>query len=190
LPNILNHGLLSTNEMSKLKIGYQNIAYDHIQDRRSKMNVSCTPYGVVHDYIPLYFCKKSPMIYAVIKQKMKAERLIYLEYPISILEGNNSVFTSFSANCKERPTFYNDPKYLRSLDWNAIDGDGWGLCYDPSGNKRKYKQAEALIYKYLPLIELKQIVVSNRYVKSEVENQLILSEMEHLSVTINRNYFY
>jgi hypothetical protein len=94
LPGILKYGILSTNEMHHRGIAHKNVAYDNIQDRRSVMEVLCGCGGVVHDYVPLYFCKRSPMLYAILQRGIiDQKQIIYLEFPIQILEQYQSVFT-------------------------------------------------------------------------------------------------
>jgi len=128
LPGILQHGLLSTNEKLRRGLPHRNIAYEGIQDRRADMEVTCGPGGVVHDYVPLYFCKRSPMLLAVIQNKIADEQLIiYFEFPILIMEQLPCVFTSHSANTISAPTFYDDLAHLDELDWNAIDTWRWRM---------------------------------------------------------------
>ena len=85
LPRILKHGLLSKQEMARLDLGHKSIAYEEIQDRRSSKKVPCGPGGVVHDYVPLYFCRRSSMLLAVLTNKIADQQLlVYLEFPILI----------------------------------------------------------------------------------------------------------
>ena len=171
LPNILKYGLLSTNARKKLGIEYGDIAYSGIQDRRSIMEVPCGCGGVVHDYVPLYFCKKSPMLNAVVQNKIADEQqIIYLEFPIQIFDQCPSVFTDASANTIPPPNFYTDTCKLVHLDWEAINTTNWGRQYDKGPTPiRQKKQAEALIHKVLTIDSLNRIVVWNNYYKKEVK---------------------
>lgn len=169
LPKIIKYGILSKNEKNRIGIVHKDIAHESIQDRRSTMEVPCGDGGVVHDYVPLYFCKRSPMLYAVDKQYSNEKNIIYLEFPIHILETYNGIFTNFSANASTTPDFFDNPSVLHILNWKAIDTYNWGKRDDPSGNTMKEKQAEALIYHELPLNKLKKIVVYDEQCKQEVE---------------------
>lgn len=170
--SILKHGILSKNEASRIGIKHQDIAYKNIQDRRSMMPISCGCNGVIHDYVPLYFCKRSPMLHAVIQNKIADEQLIvYLEFSINILDQHRSVFTDASANTSYSPKFYDDTSELVNLDWDAIDTWKWGSRHNTEPIPvRQKKQAEALIYKKLPLDSLKQVVVFNETAKRFVED--------------------
>ena len=47
----------------------QNVAYGHIQARRAQVVVPVGPRGKLHDYVPFYFCPRSPMLYAIHTQQ-------------------------------------------------------------------------------------------------------------------------
>lgn len=173
LLNIIEHGLLSSNERQHRSITHTNIAYSDIQDRRSTMLVPCGSGGRVHDYVPLYFCKRCPMLYAVINnQGVSEQQIIYLEFPIQILEQYHGVFTDASANASIPPNFYSDTSNLVNLNWDAIDTWSWGQQYDTDVDISQEKQAEALIYRTLPLDSLRRIVVRDNHCKVMVENLL------------------
>ncbi len=192
LPNIIEYGLLSTNERRRLGLTHENIAYRDIQGLRSRMLVPCGRGGGVHDYVPLYFCKRSPMLYAIIQNEIASEQqIIYLEFPIQILEHYPSVFTNASANTHIPPTFYADTLELVNLDWDAIDTWRWGQQYDTNINVSQKKQAEALIYRNLPLDSLRRIIVKDYSCKLIVENILLLYRANVSSVVIGgRNYYF
>ena len=192
LPDIIEHGLLSTNERCRLGISHNNIASEDIQYRRSTMMVSCGCGGVIHDYVPLYFCKRCPMLLAIIyNQRVSEQQIIYLEFPIQILEHNQSVFTNRSANASIPPNFYDDTSNLINLNWNAIDTWSWGQQYDNEVDISQEKQAEALIYETLPLDLLKRIVVRDNQCKVIVENIVRECRADIPNIVIGgRNYYF
>lgn len=190
LPNIIKYGLLSKNEKNRIGIVHTDIAHESIQDRRSTMKVPCGDGGVVHDYVPLYFCKRSPMLYVVDKQYSNEKNIIYLEFPIHILETCNGVFTNFSANASIAPDFFDDTFVLPILNWAAIDAYNWGKRDDPSGNTMKEKQAEALFYKPLPLNQLKKIVVYDEQCKQKVERIFAAYDTGSPTIEIGDSSYY
>ncbi len=54
-------GLLPLNRSPR----HQSIAYEHIRERRGQTRVPLKPGGTLNDYVPFYFCPRSPMLYAV-----------------------------------------------------------------------------------------------------------------------------
>ena len=57
-------GLLAHNGVDD---AYTDIAHQTIQIRRNNTPVPCMPGGQLHDYVPFYFCRRSPMLYAIHK---------------------------------------------------------------------------------------------------------------------------
>lgn len=83
LESILKHGLLSKNEKIKIGLIHRDISYEEIQERRFSTKVTCGNCGCVHDYVPFYFCRRSPMLFAVVNNKIADQKfIIYLEFPI------------------------------------------------------------------------------------------------------------
>lgn len=191
LPNIFEHGILSSNEKKRRNIMHTNIAYNNIQDRRSTTLVPCGSCGVIHDYVPLYFCKRCPMLYVVNKRITPQNKIIYFEFPIQILAEYNSVFTDASENTVLPPNFYTDHSNLANLDWGAIDTLDWGPYCEPTGEIKKRKQAEALIYRILPLNLLKKIIVYDSNCKIQVD-EICRERGFHIPTIISgpRDYYF
>ena len=158
LENVLKHGLLSCNEQIRLKIKHLSVAEKSIQDRRATMPVTCNPNGVVHDYVPFYFCKRSSMLLSVVQRKnVDQQFLIYFVVPIQLVEQEGVVFTSASANTGIAPEFFYDPSDLSKLDWKLIDSLKWKL----TESEKQARMAELLVNKQVPLQAVKEIIVWN-----------------------------
>lgn len=74
--------------------------------------------------------------------------ILYFEFPISILQRGDVVFTNASANTVIPPQFFDNPDELCKLNWEAIDSRKWGNVND---DFRHQRMAEALVYGSLPL---------------------------------------
>lgn len=169
LPDILQSGLLSYNEKKRQGISHLSIASESIQDRRARMNVPTGPCGVVHDYVPFYFCCRSPMLLSVVNAKNVDQfYLIYLGVPIDVLDSSAAVFTDASANTSAPPRFYSDPSDLKHLDWASIDSRKWG---SPSDEARQARMAEALLHERLAVSGIDHIIVWCEEVKAAVEKK-------------------
>ncbi len=170
LESILRNGLLSTNEKTRLDIKHKNIANHGIQNRRAAMNVTCGPIGTVHDYVPFYFCPREPMLLGLLNSKnLDQQFIIYLAVTIDVVEREDVVFTSASANTNIPPTFYCRPEELTNLRWDLIDSYKWSL---PSDDDRHAKMAEMLIHERVEMSEIGFIVVWNKYFKNIANNIL------------------
>ncbi len=171
IPSILQHGLLAKNKLSST---HTSIASESIQTRRDSLSIPV--HGkTLHDYVPLYFCSICPMFLSVVIKKIFDQRsLVYIEFPISIIENPGVLFTDIAANSTIEPQFYDDCQKLTELDWDAIDYKRWSWTDEV---KRK-KMAEALIPESVHLSSAARLVVWNRHAKN-----YILTEAAHLMIT-------
>ncbi|MGY3903786.1 DarT ssDNA thymidine ADP-ribosyltransferase family protein [Aeromonas lusitana] len=163
LESIIDNGLFSTNQKIARGIDHVNVAEEGIQRRRAQMLVPNTNGRFVHDYVPFYFAKKTPMQLAVLhKKNVDQEFIIYLSVSILSLETKpGAYFTSASANTDIPPNFYsgnNQAQQLDELDWQTIDHNGWR--YDGEDKKHR-KMAELLLPDHVSLLEINHIVTWN-----------------------------
>ena len=166
LPGLLETGLVA-NGHPAFPTGVQSIAEAGIQARRAQMAVPCGPRGVVHDYVPFYFGAKSLMLLGVIHKKNVDQcDILYFEFPISLLDLGEAVFTDASANTVVAPNFYSNPKDLSKLNWGEIDSQKWSCASDALRHQR---MAEALIHGNVPLSAASACIVWNSSTKERVE---------------------
>ncbi len=157
LESIVKNGFLSTNEKNRRNIKHTDIANENIQNRRSEMDITCFPYGKVHDYVPFYLATTNPMLLSITNRKnIDQPFLIFFAIPIEKITEENVIFTNASANTNQPPNFFNSPDDLKKLDWAAINKTKWG-CFDD--NEKHKRMAEVLIYKEVPLDWIHSIIV-------------------------------
>jgi hypothetical protein len=163
LESIIDHGIYSTNRKIALGIEHANVAEQSIQDRRAQMLVPGADGRTVHDYVPFYFAKKTPMQLAVLNKKnIDQQFIIYLSVPVSLIETIPGVyFTDASANTAQPPNFYsiNECHELDNLDWEVIDDDRWRY---EEGDEKHRKMAEFLIPDHLSLQHVNKIITWNQ----------------------------
>lgn len=186
LPGILKNGLLSVNEQIARGLKHDSIAQKEIQNRRSTMQVTCEPGGVVHDYVPFYFCKRSSMLLAVLNKKnVDQQFLIHLGVSIKLLEDEGSVFTSASANTDIPPKFYYHPEDLTRVKWDHVDSQKYSL----SESAKQARMAEMLINKKVPVSSIERIVVWNDEMAKIVRDEFDKAGVKPPSVEVD-NYFH
>lgn len=167
LEGILEHGLISTNEQERLGISHKSVSLSDIQGRRSAMPVTCGSGGVIHDYVPLYFCKRSSMLlYAVHNKIVDQQLIIYFEFPIELMNNNPCVFSDAAANTRLAPNFYSDPPDLEKLNWKAIDNLKWRM---PNDELKQARMAELLIHNKIDATSISRIIVWNKSIKEFVQ---------------------
>lgn len=87
LPSILkNQGLLAYSEIAARHTLYQDIANPSIQVRRSATSVPLAPQGDLHEYVPLYFAARSPMLYSVRHNGIHQQDIVYLVTDIATID--------------------------------------------------------------------------------------------------------
>jgi hypothetical protein len=170
LESIIEDGLLSTNLKIENGVDHENIANNEIQERRKTMNVTCGLQGVVHDYVPFYFAKRTPMLLNIVKSKnIDQIDIIYLAIPIEKIMDSDVVFSDASANTTIPPNFYSNPNDLNNLEWNVIDSWSWSYHDD---DQRHQKMAEVLIHEKIEITDISHIVVWNKNFKNHVKGVL------------------
>ncbi|SHI14640.1 hypothetical protein VA7868_01926 [Vibrio aerogenes CECT 7868] len=168
LNDILVNGLLSTNEKKERKIKHLDVASSDIQCTRHEMVVPCGPKGKIHDYVPFYFCPRTPMFLSIIKSR-NYDQPFFITFAVSFekLKSKKFVFTNKAANRRfEPPEFYDCPTQLDKLSWDIIESRSWGCTDDSIKHK---KMAEALHYKKFNLSDVDYIVVWKEQIKDFVK---------------------
>lgn len=170
LESIINDGLLSTNLKRRRGITHVNVAEEGIQERRALMQVPGANGRTVHDYVPFYFAKKTPMQLAVLhKKNVDQQFVIYLSISLNVLDTRSGVyFTDSSANTNVPPNFYsgNEAFRLDGLDWGLIDSHRWSYNNETD---RHRKMAELLLPDQVLLSEINQIITWNQSISNCVK---------------------
>jgi hypothetical protein len=191
IESIVKNGLVCTNKKLKENIVHKNIAAEEIQHRRSEMDVTCAPFGKVHDYVPFYFTSRNPMFLSILLGKnIDQQFLVFFAVPIEKITESNVVFTDSSANTNNPPNFYNDPSNLDSLNWKAINSNKWSTVDE---DEKHQKMAEVLILDEVPLDWIDTIIVWNENVKKEIIRIFEKYKIPCPKISyepFNRKYFY
>jgi hypothetical protein len=168
LESICRNGILSTNMKKERGIVHKDVANPAIQERRSNMDVTCEPYGKVHDYVPFYWCSINPMLLSLVNAKnIDQQDVVFLAIPIEKITQDHVVFTNSSANTNIPPEFYNQCSDLDKLDWKAIESKKWG---SKDEKERHQRMSEVLIYGEVPFSDVEYIITWNNSYKKIVQD--------------------
>lgn len=178
LPSVITTGAIyCKNSASQQSISHIDCAYQQIQDRRASKRVPCGSGGTLHDYVPFYFCLRSPMLFAIHKgsvptyPKGQAD-MVYLVSSISAIEAERLQYCFTDGHAAMAVTdFYQAPADLAKLDWNVIKAKYWAPTDDDKDRVRR-KQAEFLVRNYVPWSCIKRIGVQNDDVLGRVVDML------------------
>jgi hypothetical protein len=162
VPWILQNGLHCSNS-DHSDPNYVQIGNAELISRRTTRDVPVHPYGTLSDYIPFYFTPYSPMLYniktgynGVTKRPMEEIAILVSSLREVHTQGIPFVFTDRHAYL-QAAVFYNDLDRLDQIDWPRLQARDFRREPDDPGKVERY-QAEALIYRHLPLVAVLGII--------------------------------
>jgi hypothetical protein len=180
--------------MQQQKIGFRSIAYQSIQDRRARTAVPCGPGGNLHDYVPLYFAPRSPMLYTLSRGNVPGhtqgqDGIVHLVSSAQDVYAANrpAVFTDGHA-IMELSEFFTDLIDLSRLDWPLMAARFWADTQD-DGDRKRRRQAEFLVYQEMPWALIREIGVHDRRTQAQVA-QLLQQAGHQRPVTIHPDWYY
>lgn len=174
LESNLRNGLYAKNflpnNVKNASLGNTEIIY-----RRDYMRVKVHPGGVVNDYVPFYFSKRTPMLlniktgYNGTPKRNQAD-VIYLVFKLNkLINGAKWCFTDGNAT-KQITNHFDDLNDINQLDWRSIRTHDFGNPNSDNDTDRgRKKQSEFLIKEYVPSAKIGALVVLNDAVKRRVE---------------------
>ena len=173
---------------------YTDIAHRNIQDRRADTPVPCGPGGNLHDYVPLYFAPRSPMLYAISRGNVEGyaggqkpvAHLVTTAQAIAAA-GCGFVFTDGHAVVSVTG-FHDDLGRLGAIDWPLMQETYWYDTDDDNDRKRR-RQAEFLVHQSLPWELVTEIGVLDKGVQCEVAKEL--GQIKHCPrISVRPEWYY
>jgi hypothetical protein len=180
----------------------RSIAYDTIKERRKRRAVKTlggqpvAAGGMLADYVPFYFCNRSPMLGAIHKGRVPAYQggqrdVVYLVAHVETVAAQVPAWCFTNGHAVEAVTeFYSQLADLVHVDLEAVRTWRWGgrwLLADPDVMRRK--QAEFLVHQRFPWVLFYGIGVLDAAMAGQVG--AALAETAHKPrVTIEPNWYY
>lgn len=153
LPSIVAGGLLcdAAAELSRVEVGNRAI-----KDRRRRRSVPVEPGGAVGDYAPFYFAPHSPMLRAIVGDRVPGycggqDPLVYLVTTIErlVAAGLSLVFTDRNA-AVQFASFTTDIDRLDMfIDWPLMRAKMWKNTPEDL-DRRERRMAECLVHGAVP----------------------------------------
>lgn len=163
---ILHNGLVSTNSTHFDPNFVQIGSPDLIEKRRSR-EIPVPPHGTLQDYIPFYFTPFSPMLlniktgYNGIRKRQNDEIVIIVSSLFQVRDHGISFVFSNRHAFLQTARFSNDISDLDMIDWDILQRRDFRRDPNDFGKMERY-QAEALIWKHLPVKSFVGIVSYDR----------------------------
>jgi hypothetical protein len=189
LPGILaDNGLLSDAAMAKREPNVI-IGYDHIKLRRlRKIPVPCCQWRYVGEFVPFYFCPRSPMLFTVNKGNTGhapgcQKDIVHLVSTLAAGIATGKLWAVSSGNAGAfHTTFAAKLEALETLDWAAIRATQWE-------GKQHQKSAEFLVADLFPWKDVKGIGCQNSVTAAKV--RAILTGTNHQpDVEVKPGWYY
>lgn len=178
LGSILSKGLVSHNFAHRNALIKRDISDNQVQQRRHNKVIKN---GLtVHDYVPLYFSPRNPMLYC---RKHIQENIVILGIESLILANSNTVFTNGNA-ASDDTKFYDDIAMLDKLDWDIITALYWSNF--PDG--RRIKCAEVLAYPNIPVEKIVKLFCYSEEMVKQVKS--ILPWASSFQVEVNKMLYF
>ncbi len=188
LPSILDAGgLLSDAVMSQRDPTI--IGHSHIKQRRlTQIRVPSCGDRYVGEFLPFYFCPRSPMLYTInlgntgrtpgcqktiVHLVSRVRDAITLGEPWAVSDGNAGAFHT---------TFDSTLQFIDDLDWPAIEATSWAA-------NRHQKQAEFLFAGLFPWTALHEVGCYDP-VAAEAVTTIITNQNHRPRVTVRRDWYY
>jgi hypothetical protein len=188
LPGIMAEGaLLSDAAMSERDPTI--IGDDRIKRRRlTQIRVPSAGNRFVGEFVPFYFCPRSPMLYSInlgntgrtpgcqssiVHLVSRVSYAIDLGATWAVSDGNAAAFHT---------TFESTLEAIEALDWKAIDATYWA-------ENRHQKQAEFLVADFFPWSGFHEIACQNPETAAEVK-ALIAQQNHRPKVSVRKLWYY
>jgi len=172
---------------------YRNIGNADLIDKRSRRNVEVGPGGTLNDYVPFYFTPYSIMLYNIhtgygVAQVPNEEIVIFVSSLHRIQElGLEFVFTNQHAY-PVMAEYFTDLAQLDRIDWPLLQSKNFG--HDPDDPKKKERyQAEALVWKRVPIEALLGIICYTDKVRLGIQAELDKLSLNLKAITKPSWYF-
>ena len=192
LPWILDHGLLASNGTIS-DPNYSNIGNVDLIGKRNRRRVGVGPGGTLSDYVPFYFTPFSIMMFNIhtgygVPSVPNEEILILVSSLIRIAELRIPfVFTDQHAY-PVTASYYTELEDLPRIDWDLLNRRDFKHDPDDPQKKERY-QAEALIWRHVPIEALLGICSSNPAVDAQVESELAKRNVDVKS-SVQGNWYF
>lgn len=192
VPWILDHGLHAANG-NALDPNFRNIGNPDLIGKRAYRVVTVGPGGTLSDYIPFYFTPFSIMMLNIHTgynvRQVPNEEIVIL---VSSLRRTSEleipfVFTDQHAY-PVAASYFTDLNDLQHVDWALLNRRDFKHDPDDPGKKERY-QAEALIWRHLPVHGLLGICSYSEAVDAGIKAELAKRKIE-MQTTVRRGWYF
>lgn len=189
-----NKGLYAYNALKQKSVGYEDISYGDVQEKRARTIVIVPPGGSLHDYVPFYFAPQSPMLYTINQGNVEQYHdgqppIIYLATTVDCVEQLNLTYAFSDGHGIIRISrFFNQRNDFNKVDWDIMEAQYWADT-DLDNDRSRRRQAEFLVHNYFPWEAVMFIGTYNEAAARRV-HEIIKNEQHQPQVECRREWYY
>lgn len=177
LPWLLANGIHARSSLAH-DPNYVNIGNRELILRRTTRVIPIPPSGTLNDYVPFYFTPFSPMMYNIHTGRGEVTRRSNDEICILVSSLHRVARIEIPFVFSDRHAYTAMAKFSSSIgdlgviDWPLLQARNFARSSDDPEQIERY-QAEALVYKHLPIEGLIGVVCYTEQVKLSIESQCV-----------------
>lgn len=183
-------GLVSDALMRKRATGATEIGYAHIKDRRlTQYRIACCGNRYVGEFVPFYFCPRSPMLYTINRGNTGRppgcqRTIVHLVSTVQNGYGLQQQWAISDGNAgAPYTTFANDAQALDRVSWEIVGSTNW------QGDRLNRKMTEFLVADRFPATAFIGIGCENEET-AEAARQTVAKYALNLPVKVLKNWYY
>lgn len=174
LASILEHGILSHTLVNKANVEHVDISLAGAQQWRRGLEPVF--FHSIHDYVPLYFNPRNPMLYS---RREQQRNLVILCISTEVLSsGTKILFTDGNAACKS--TQFSTSTDVVQPAVPVLEAPSWNQFSEG----RRMRCAETLVLHDVPPKFIEKVVCNNTLLALHLKNQ------HDINVTIDPSFFF
>lgn len=129
IPTILELGLISYNLVHELQLHHESIAKADVQLRRNRQ----VPISgrSIHDYVPLYFVRRTPMLWDI-----KNHPHVCVRLSLRVADKPGTLFTDGNA-ASGATNFFHSPRDVDQIPWEVLHRKRWTGSQIQDGRRRR-----------------------------------------------------
>ena len=190
LPGILATGGLHS-DVALIQAGgpVETIGYRHIKERRmTRYRVECADNRFVGEFVPFYYCSRSPMLYTI--NRGSTERpagcqttIVHLVSSVQIGLNLGRAWALSDGNAGSGyADFFADVAMLERLNWDSISTNQWK-------NKMHAKMAEFLVADFFPWTAIQGVGCQNAVIADQV-GKLLKDRPHQPKIIVKPSWYY
>lgn len=182
LESFLKNGILSKRKIIEDKVPFKDISDHDVQNIRHN-KLDSIYHRAIHDYVPLYYLPKTPMLYS--RREIQSKLLFFVINIQKLLLNTHHIFSDGNAAGHETAFSKNIPDDQEIYD--LIKSGNWTNNWVPDKVKKRKIQMEVLVYPKVELDFIDKIICFDDVVLNEIKNKFPLL---NIPVLVDKSFYF